>query len=482
VTIIARLTEWKVSRNDSRHKMAMPAECRRRSNLKLGYREMVLSLSHALDADRPEESAAGSVLGTTAYQAGDQRIKLDLGTSAGFAQLRRMNAIWPDLSDVRRRAWLDSREIVLPPRTVAEADIALLPGGAVALRGSGEFLVCDPVEATIFSHAEVKHLRRVLRTRADVSTLSHTATGIVLRKRVPKKLPPQAVTVVPNATRLPIRVAFTGPVLIQWGLHGAVARPLVPAPELLALAASVAVSPRINKSGLAPEPWQATGAADRRKIVSWAIGTHLAGLLDGAVCDELQLALLDNCVDGPESLVTRIAKALAVLPACFTADQAALPGSPPPIWRHALDHVRGLPHPRVLLGLDELNDPLLSLRALRATIEHADVLAFNRNGTPVSTISAELHGDAALFLARKTGLYGNLGLAIPTPSSPVELYVLALEVARTTGGRVIAVAPDWGFCHRIAPNGEESGNAGWFGMGAGLDEVEIISGDIDAGA
>jgi hypothetical protein len=93
-----------------------------------------------------------------------------------------------------------------------------------------------------------------------------------------------------------------------------------------------------------------------------------------------------------------------------------------------------------------------------------------------------LHSDAALFLARKAGPLGRLGVAIPTPVSPLDLYALTHEVALVSQARIIAVAPGWGFCHRIGPDGEESGNAGWFGMGVGLDEVNDLCGDSEPDA
>jgi hypothetical protein len=400
-----------------------------------------------------------------------------------------MNPVWRDLPDTERRAWLDSREIVLPPRPIAATGIALLPGGAVALRGPDAILVCDPVEAAIFNQAEVKHLRRVLRPRPDVVTLVHTASGVLLRRRVPTNLPPQAVTIVPNTARLPIRISFNGPILIQWGLHGAVARPLVAAPPLFALAASVAASPQVSKGPglinrgavIAPETWQATNAADRCRLIGGAVMEHLSDLVAGMVCDELRLALMDACVDGQESLTARIAKALAVLPTCFTADPASPPGAPPSAWRHAMARIRDSAHPRALLGLENLADPLTATRVLRETIEHAEVMAFDEDGEALPVGPVALHGDAALFLARKAGSYGRLAVIIPVPVSPVDLYALAYDAALMTGGRITAVAPCWGFCHRIGPNGEEAGNAGWFGMGAGLDEVDDIYGDIEFG-
>jgi hypothetical protein len=460
---------------------------------------MVLSQSRASDipslADTSIDAISwpAAISGPTAYQdnrTDDNLIALDLRGSAGFGELRRVNDIWPTLPASERREWLRRREIILPPRVVEETEVALLPGGAVAVRGPDSLLVCDPVEAAIFNHAEVKHLRRVLRTRADVYTLMHTADGVIPRQRVPKSLPPQAVTIVPNPTRLPIRVSFAGPILIQWGLNGAVARPLVPAPSLIALAVGIAPSSRIRTGPglvqhgpmIVSETWQAADAADRWKLISAAVTRHLDELVAGTVCDELRLALGEACVAGQKSLAPRIAKALAVLPTCFAADPDSYPGSPPPAWRHAMSYICESLHPRAFLGMDKLTDPVAAIRSLRDTLEHADVMAFDEAGDALPGGPVPLRGDAALFLARKAGLHGRLAVAIPTPASPVDLYSLTYEVAQVTQGRIIAVAPGWGFCHRIGPDDEENGNAGWFGMGAGLDELDIVLGDIELDA
>jgi hypothetical protein len=116
---------------------------------------------------------------------------------------------------------------------------------------------------------------------------------------------------------------------------------------------------------------------------------------------------------------------------------------------------------------------------LRDSLDHGEVLAFDAIGEVVLGGPVALHSDAALFLARTAGPLGRLGVVIPMPASPLELYALAHEVALVSRARIIAVAPAWGFCHRIEPDGEESGNAGWFGMGIGLDEVDGLVGDIE---
>ena len=463
-----------------------------------GYSRMSLSLSQRFDIGLLIEARDGPppCPGAKPDQIGhgDTRPivrprELDLRVPGGFAQLKRMNLIWPTLSGAERHDWLEGLEVILPPRVDTETGLKLLPGGAVALRGSGPTLVCDPMETVTFSQAEVRHLRRVLRTRADVFTLLHTANGISIRPRVPGHLPPQAVTIVPNPAKLPIRVSFSGPIVIQWCLHGAVARPLVEVTGLLALAVSVAESPRVNDGhdAICPGPlfqsrmWQAMDAKDRWRLIGASLMGHVSDLVAGTVCDDLRRRLMERCASGENNLAARIAQALAVLPSCFALDPELFPGAPPPAWRHAMVQVRGSAHPRTLLGMDRLTDPVTVIRVLRDAMEYAEVMAFDKDGVTLPGGPAALHSDTALFLARTAGSRGRLAVVIPTPASPVDLYVLAENVAYMTGVRVVASAPSWGFCHRVGPGGEEAGNAGWFGMGAGLDEADGVLGDVEPG-
>jgi hypothetical protein len=460
---------------------------------------MVVSLSHAFDAAQPAEAtertpACREPIPDATFrhdnQTPHQRYRLDLRQTSGFAQLRRMNLLWPEMSAIEQRVWLDRTELMLPPCETGHTDLVLLPGGAVALRSPTEMLVCDPMEVAVFNQAEVKQLRRLLRGRRDVSTLLHIDDNVRLHRRLPKHLPPQAVSVVPNIGKLPFRVGFSGPALIQWGHHGAVARPLVEVSGLLALAISLTAAPQISSgcglvcggSAIVAETWQAADAEDRCRLIALPLMEHFGDLVAGTICDELRCGLMETCVEGPESLAARIAKALAVLPSCFDNDPDAIPGSLPAVWRHATRHIGDATHPRALLGLDHLIDPLAALRGLRNSLEQAEVTAFDEEGNPAAGGPVALHSDAALFLARKAGPLGRLGVAIPTPVSPLVLYALAHEVALVSQARIIAVAPDWGFCHRIGPDGEESGNAGWFGMGVGLDEVEDLLGGIEPDA
>ena len=460
---------------------------------------MIMSLSHAPHVAQPVEAMGSASACLDAMpditlhhhnQATQQRINLDLREGAGFAELRRMNLLWPELSANEQRGWLDRTDIMLPPCEIGRTEMALLPGGAVALRSPTDILVCDPGEAAVFNQAEVKQLRRLLRGRADVITMLHVGGEVLLQPRVPKQLPPQAVSIVPNAGRLPFRVGFNGPVLIQWGQHGAVARPLVVVSGLLALAVSLAAAPRIDRgpglirggSVITADTWQAVDIEDRCRLIVVALLEHLSDLVADTVCDDLRCALMEDCAAGPESLAARIAKAIGVLPTCFHPDPDALPGAPPAVWRQAMAHIHESPHPRALFGLDNLIDPLAAIRSLRDSLELAEVMAFDQDGEIVLGGPVALHSDAALFLARSAGPLGRLGVTIPTPVSPLDLYALTHEIALVSRARILAVAPAWGFCHRIGPNGKESGNAGWFGMGVGLDEVDTLLGDIDLDA
>jgi hypothetical protein len=89
-----------------------------------------------------------------------------------------------------------------------------------------------------------------------------------------------------------------------------------------------------------------------------------------------------------------------------------------------------------------------------------------------------LVNDTALGAVLPDGSAGRVGVIIPHPHSPLELYTMATKLARQLGATVIASAPCWGFCHRVAPDGIEAGNAAWFGMGIGLDEIDALVNDI----
>jgi hypothetical protein len=260
-----------------------------------------------------------------------------------------------------------------------------------------------------------------------------------------------------------------------------VAWPLIAAPPSFALAASIAATPLVKirpgrmgqGSAAAPETWCAEDTEARSRLIVPVLADHAYDVIDDTVDGEFRLALLDACVEGKHSLAWRIAADLAMLPSCFSADPATIPGSPPTGWQQAMVQVRGAANNVALLGLDTVPAPVAAIRTLRETIEDTALFAFDENGDALSDSPVPLHSDAAVFLARQAGEHGRLAVSIPVPAAPVDLYSQAQDLAASTGARVIAVAPCWGFCHRIGLADDEAGNAGWLGMGASLDEVDM---------
>jgi hypothetical protein len=410
---------------------------------------------------------------------------LDLGAPAALARLRRVAFGWPTWPAEDRLAWLRSQEIVLPPRALAEPDAAILPGGAVVLRGPDGILVCDPLEAITFSEPEARRLRNALRRRADALHLLHREAGVVQVAQLPKTLPAQAVTIVPDASRLSGRAAVPGPALVQWCGRGAVAWPMVAAPIPFAVAGSVtaaAVSPR--GAPVEAALWHAPQVGARCRLLGPGIAEHSSDLLADEIPDDMRHAIVEFCLAHREGLTRRIAVALAMLPSCFYADATVPPGGQPDGWVDGMAHIHAATQQQALLGLENVADPLAVIRALRGIIDQPDALVFAEvddatHGTPHGA-PVPLWHDAAWFLARRTPANGRIGVIVAAPAMPVDLYVLASNLAAATGAPVLAAAPGWGFCHRIGPDGTEWGNAAWFGMGAGLDEMDILIGDIAA--
>jgi hypothetical protein len=224
--------------------------------------------------------------------------------------------------------------------------------------------------------------------------------------------------------------------------------------------------------------WYAEDTAARARLIAPALTERLVEVLGPGLDDFPFFALRDACVTGHLSLAWRIAEAIGALPSCFLDDPDAVPGMPPGVWRNGIGHLRDAAGGVALLCLDKAAGTVASIRALRGVIEQAEVLAFGEQGeslpgTPLNT-PVPLHGDAAIFLARRASAAGWLALAVPAPAAPVDLYARAHAAAEATGGQITTAAPCWGFLHSIGPNGKEAGNAGWFGMGAGLDEIDAM--------
>jgi len=404
---------------------------------------------------------------------------LELGTPEALIRLRLIAAFWPAWPQDTRRLWLNSQDISLAPRALAESDIAILPGGAVASRGPGEILVCDPTEAVALSWPEARALYATLRRRVDARHLLHVDAGIVQVDRLPRVPTAQAATIVQEAIRLPGRLTLPGPVLVRWCHRGAVAWPMAEAPALLALAASI-TSAAVSRGSMpvAAGDWHAPDAEARSLLLCSGIARQITRLLGDEIPDGLRLPITETCVNGDDSLARRMSAALAMLPACFDGDAAAWFGGPVNGWNRAAAYMYTASPSRVLLGAGDLPDPVAALHGLRAILEQSDALVLAEDGDVPHCGPVSLWDDTVLFLGRRLQPGDRFGVIIPAPATPVDFYALASRLAEHLGTIITAHAPCWGFCHRIGPDGTEAGNAAWFGMGAGLDEVDVLIGDL----
>ncbi len=400
----------------------------------------------------------------------------DLGRVDSLAVLRRIDAVW---SQRPVQAWLrhlQAAHIVLPPRAVGQRDVALLPGGAVVIRDPVQgVLVCDPSAAATFPADAASRMRTRATLQPDTRTLSHGRAGVALRRGLPGRLRPQTVSIVSEASDLAECFDPRGPVLVQWFAGGATAWPLVPAPPLLALAASVSATP-VGARGAAAPPsvWDASGLEPRARLLSPGITEHVSDVLAAELSDDMRFAFVELLGSGNDCLTTRIAAALAVLPACFRGDPSAHPGEPPTVWQSCLPWLRSKTAPKVLLGVEALGEPRRAVRALRRAMGDSAALVFAATSARQECAPLELASDGAFFLAQRLGARERLGVLLEPPAGVPELYALAAKVAERVGASVTAAAPCWGLCHRVGPAGEEAGNVAWFGMGAGLDELDDV--------
>jgi hypothetical protein len=356
----------------------------------------------------------------------------------------------------------------LPPRVVMHEDVALYPGGAVAVRDPLRgILVCDPLESLCFAGDAAIRLRLAVADQSGVATLSHEAAGIVLRQGLPRNLPPQAVSVIADARGLPLSAGRFGPVLVQWLAGGATLWPLVEAPALLALAATIAAVP-VDPAGLPLDAndWYPPASAD---LLSPAIADYIGDLLAPEVSDAVRFALVDVCVDGEGALAEQMAASLAVLPAAFRFSPSLYPGDPPPDWAGCGPRLRRDCDPLVFLAIQPVGGARRAIQALRRAAGGLRAILVD-----AALTECPLDSDAAAFMALQAGPQGRLGMLLAPPAEPAELCGLAATLAEETGGTAFAASPCWGFCQRIGPDGQQAGNAGWFGMGAGLDELDDI--------
>jgi hypothetical protein len=406
-------------------------------------------------------------------------IELNLGDPVSIASLREINIGWPRLSFDRRSHWLQNLRVALPIRPVPVGDIALLPGGIVAVRHPNGILLCDPLEAVALRGTEAGQVRRALAGRLGVVTLLHMEDGVILQSQIPETLPPQSASIVLDASMLPGQAACAGPAVIQWYATGATVWPLVPAPPSLALAASVAAAPVAeNAPPVSPEFWDAADVNTRLHLLATGLVEYLSELLAADLSDDLRFALSELCVGGSDSLASRLADALGAVPACFLGDPSVLPGEPSASWSTGVALLRRARRPLAFVGLETCCEPRRAVTALREAIQDPTATIFHETGDGQRGVTAALGSDAAVFVARWCGRGGRIGVLLEPRESPLGLYTIAASLAQEVGGTVVAAAPCWGFCHRIAGEGGEAGNAAWFGMGAGLDELDMLVSDV----
>lgn len=400
---------------------------------------------------------------------------IDLGDPTSVASLRSIDAIWPTLWDETRRSCLSRLRITLPPPQMPDVGVGLLPGGSVIVLDPCGVLCCDPAGAAALSASEARHVHRSLITHPHTPTLLHQGDGIILRSRMPDKLPCQAVTIVANGRRLPGRAACGGRALVQWCAGGATVWPLVPAPQCIALAAAVAgVSVTADHAPLTPVAWNAPNADARFQMLVPGIREYVTNLLSTELCDDLWHAIVAMCTDPDDSLASQLADAMALLPACFYPDASHRPGEPSHGWDLGTTLLRQAEGPRVMLGIEGTCDVQRAVEALRDVIEdpHAAMFAVSQSGASSSLVS--LANDVVLSGVIRDGKRGRIGALIAPPHGPLEVYAMISRIAELVGVPVIASAPCWGYCHRVAPNGVEAGNAAWFGAGIGLDEIDAL--------
>jgi hypothetical protein len=295
-------------------------------------------------------------------------------------------------------------------------ELFLLPGGSVALCDRDGIHLCDPLDWLALPAEGARGLRGDL-ARSLYPALAHCPDGVSALTGLPDAALAQSASLVPSGTRLPRAprcwARLETPALALWTPCGAVLWRYAPAPPPLGLA--VALLGRVLRPRAAPIAARPAAPVAR------------------------QVSLCRSAGLDPEAL----AQALAAIPGVFAEDHAIPSG-------HAL-----APH---------------AVQAvLRAQPGRALLFGAGLNTRTVARLASARGPDMR-------ALEGG-GWSIVPPAGPAELYALAWRVSAAAGQPVLAAAPAWGFCQRVDAAGlDEAGNASWFGMGAGLDELAELVG------
>ena len=404
--------------------------------------------------------------------------EIDLADQRCLDLLTQLSRHWPELSPVVRSLCLRDKHFTISAPAPQTSDVVLLPGGIVALRRPEGVLVPDPISAVVFSAAEAERLRAAVSKRSDAVSLVHEPLGVTSRSRLPRQPVAQCVTVLAEGNRLPRCAQISGPVLVNWCDGGAVAWAMRAAPPLAALAVHASAIPLLTgTTPVAAEMWAAHGVTACRELIAPGIAECANDLLLDEICEELRCDILARCIDGSSSLAGMIADLLTTLPSCFHADPEQARGCISSEWQNGETLLQEAGPDHALFGLEAIADASRLIELLCLTFPPSQATLCLETGKPSRGVTVPIDSEAAKFLARRAVRTGRLALIVPTDGlAPTDLYGLANSLT-LSGVTVTMFAPAWGFRHRIAPGGQEAGNAAWFGMGPGLDELEVLAAD-----
>jgi hypothetical protein len=411
-----------------------------------------------------------------ALRAWDEAEHVDLAQACRSGLLALLDFHWPLLTEAQRAACLQDKHFSVPAPRPYTSGLFLLPGGVLVLATPEGLLVADPVSAVSFTPDEAKVLNTAVRRRRDALTVLHQPDGVVCRTGLPARRAPQCMTIVSGMQKLVKCASISGPGLIHWSSGGAMVWALRAAPPLftLALRAS-AIELLPDEAPLPAELWDAVGANACANHVTPGLAELVNDLLSGEVGDDLRHDLLQCCIAGDDSLAASIGAALSAVPSSVQADPSRPLGTLPGDWPHGGALLEAAGHGHALFGIEAMSDPMRMIGVLRATFRGTQAVVFLEAGVASRCATVGIEEEAALFVARRAGGEDRIGLILPCDdNAPADLYVLADQLAAEGGATVTVSAPDWGLRHRIGHDGQEAGNAAWFGMGAGLDELDIF--------
>ncbi|RKK03103.1 hypothetical protein EBE87_16625 [Pseudoroseomonas wenyumeiae] len=397
----------------------------------------------------------------------------DLTTPAGLALLRRFDAQFHRLPQAAREAALADLQLVLPLADRAEG-LLVLPGGALAWRDGETILLPDPGSATGITQAA--QLRQATLA-AGALMVCHEAAGLRIAGGASGM--PQSATLLPRASvlapLLPALAEWRGPAVIHWHGEGAVVWEMVPAPPPLALAVSLVGEPLPPDATLPRFLWAMAGADESYQLLSSGLSAHLDEMLASEISDALRFALVAQWTDGGDSLASRLADGLALLPSAFAAEAAQPAGLAAlaewPRMRARLEPAQALIGIAAAEAGGHWNLMLRQafLAALRETLPAGTCLlaeAARTEPAPLDDLAADrlVRGAAPAFAA-----LAPLAAQEKPPALLRQVGGLALRL----GVPVLLAVPDWGLCHLLDPAGTSGcGNGMGYGLGAALELFE----------